>query len=677
MIESVLLKFYELNKRILTFEELEGVNLNGIDESPYFLVSSNEVKLNKRYFIGKLDVKTKFSFLIQAEKDLYIDNSDLNNAFDNDIVLVKITGFDYAVDKVIKSALESIICTVKVKKEKCKFYSEKDYHRFIKVVDAPKTLVSGHVVKLNVDRITTDEIICSFDKIVGHVNDPDIDILKIIYSYDFDVEFSDEVLEEVNKIKPSMDYKARKDLRNEMIITIDGLDAKDLDDAISLTYDGVYHLGVHIADVSYYVQEGMFVDESAYKRGTSVYLVDRVIPMIPHYLSNNLCSLNAHEDKLTISCQMDIDSDGKVVAFDIFPSVIKSYRRMNYTEVNNFIYDNTPLNDKKIEDLIIRMNELSLILKKVRNQRGAINFKSDELKFILNSKGKVIDVEKRETKDAEELIESFMLAANEAVAQHIHSLSYPGIYRIHEKPDIDKLEKAAETIKILGMRIDNKILNPKALQKITNESSNTKYEYIIHNTLLRAMKRAKYTNYLDVHFGLQAKYYTHFTSPIRRYPDLMVHRLLRSLIFEPTELKKKIKHFDSILESTADHSSIQERKAVDLEREVDKLKSAEYMENQIGALYSALIVKILNHGMFVRLSNGIEGFISFKDLKGYYEYDESRLLVSNTSGKTYRLGDTIKVEVLSVNMVEKQINFVVFEKGGKRESNRFKQKGKA
>ena len=674
MIEKILLMFYELNKRVLTPEDLEGVDLNEIEGSPYFLVKNGEIRLNRYYYIGKLSVKNVFSFLLQEGTDFYLYNEDILNAMDNDVVLVKAT-FDNVVEKVLKHSLTSFVATVKIKKD-VRFFTEKNYNRKIKVSNIPDYLVNGHVVKLNVDEITVNEIRCSFDRIIGHENDPGIDILRIIAGYDFETEFSEEVLKEVNAIKPNINYSSRRDLRNELIVTIDGEDAKDLDDAISLTFDGEYHLGVHIADVSYYVKEGMEVDKSALKRGTSVYLVDRVIPMIPHYLSNNLCSLNPDTDKITISCMMDIDVNGKIKYYDIFPSVIKSYRRLNYTEVNNFIYDNVSLDDKKIDDMLVLMNELSLILKKVRNSRGSLNFKSDELKFVLGRNNKVVDVYKRETRDAEELIESFMLCANETVAEFLHSLRYPAIYRIHEKPDLNKLEKAIDTIKSLGLRVDKKVINPKALQKITNDSVGSKYEYIIHNTLLRAMQKAKYTDYLDIHYGLAAKHYTHFTSPIRRYPDLMVHRLLRELVFEPTDLSKKTKHFEDILKEIAVKSSAQERKAVDLEREVDKLKSCEYMEDKVGNTYTGMITKLTKSGMFIKLDNGIEGFSLFRESNIYSDLIMDRVIARSKSGKSYQLGDTIKIEVASVNLLDKQINFKVFDKRKKFENNITKQKSK-
>ncbi|MDL2292692.1 ribonuclease R [Acholeplasma sp. OttesenSCG-928-E16] len=674
-----LLKLYDLKIRSISIDEVSKEQLEEIKLSPYFLILGDNIHLKNEYYLGRIDVKKNFAFLIQDEEDFYIEKRDFNNALDDDIVLVRKNKNDFIVDKVLRRALKSIIATVKIKNKKIRFYTDKDLERFITVIDDTSHLVNGHVVSLFIISIKDNEIITSLNKIVGHINDPGIDILKIVYSYNWPLEFSEEVLDEVAAFNINMEaeLKERTDLRDRLIITIDGKDAKDLDDAIDLSYDGTYyHLGVHIADVSYFVREDTLVNEEAYKRATSVYLADRVIPMLPHYLSNNLCSLNPFEDKLTVTCDMKIDDTGKVLDFLIYPSIIESKKRLSYSEVNDLLYNGTSTGNQEIDNTLIKMNELSNILKKIRRKRGAINFKSEELKFIIKNE-KVIDIEKRETKDGEELIESFMLAANETVAFHLNSLKYPSIYRIHENPDQDKLDDAITTIKALGIPINYKNLNPKVLQKITDQSLGTRYEYIVHNALLRAMKKAKYANHLGIHYGLQARYYTHFTSPIRRYPDLVIHRLLNELIFKPNDLRKKISHFEEILDPICSHSSTNERKAIDMERDVDKLMTINYLMDKIGNIYQGIITKISGHGMFVKLSNGIEGFISIRDIKGFYEFDERNYSLVNNYGNIYKLGDTIKVEVLSVNPLERLINFKIFKKEKKNEGRRTKQKGKA
>ena len=643
-------------------EELRALMSGFFDYHPTY-----GYNLNKKFAIGVLDVKKTVAFLLQDPKDLIIEKRDLKGGMDKDLVLVQKHKKFNEVIKVIKHNLEQLVVNVKKNKKGIWFKTRKNLEKSIIVHEFPEQLVDGHVILVEVTKITKHNIITQYKEIIGHKNDPDIDILEIIFEYNWPLEFSKEVLDSLKHIHidPEYERKNRTDLTKELVVTIDGEDAKDLDDAISLTKteDGNDLLSVHIADVSYYVKEGSLVDQEAYKRATSVYLADRVIPMLPHILSNDLCSLNPFEEKYAITCQMTLDQQSRVIDYQIFPSIIETKRRLTYTEVNDLINHQISLNDEKIDTMILRMNEISQKLKSVRKKRGAIEFKSSELKFQFDKQGKINGVSERITDEGEELIESFMLLANETVAFHFHQFELPGIYRIHEKPDADKMEKSLDLLHKLGQPVDYKrMLKPSSIQKLTENSLNSPYEYIVHNTLLRSMQKAKYSPNSLGHFGLGARYYAHFTSPIRRYPDLLLHRMIRSFLFEPKNLKQKIKHFNSVLSEAAEHTSANERKAIMMERDVDKLKSCEFMLDKIGQNFNALIVQMMGAGMFIKLENGIEGFIALKDLSGYFEYDEETLTYFNHKGTQYRLGDKVLVSLIDVNMMERQMNYTIIKK---------------
>ena len=680
--EHVYLAFYENQTRKVHHDQIGDIPLDLFPflsyEEPYYVLKSD-------ILIGRIDRKKTFGFLRQELKDIYIDQRDLGDAMHDDIVLVK-DGIEPRVIFIVKRALNIIIATLKKGRKDLFFEPETFIDRRLEV-EHYEGLVAGHVVMLEIETIDQFAVYAHVKKIVGHINDPDINTLKIVSAFEWPQKFKADTIDSLKSIK--IDFESEKasrlDLTKELIITIDGKDAKDLDDAISLTIkDDMYHLGVHIADVSHYVKEGTLLDEEAYERSTSSYLADRVIPMLPHLLSNDYCSLNPHEEKLTLSCMMVIDQDGKVQSYDIQKSIIVSHRRMNYDEVNEFFKQDKTLHDHKVEDMLLKMNELSQKLKLIRKQRGEIEFESSELGFKVDSKGKVLDVYERKTDEAEELIESMMLIANETVAFHMYHLGYPCIYRIHEKPDVIKLKMALQTVAKLGFPVNMKQLgNPKPLQILTKNTTDTPYSYIVHMTLLRAMQKAKYSEQQSPHYGLGARYYSHFTSPIRRYPDLILHRMIhRLLLGEAKNLKKDIYHFESILPEVAKHTSDQERKAIQMERDVAKLKSCEYMEDKIGEQYKALITQMMPSGMFVKLSNGIEGFVPLRVLDDYYMYDEHNLTFIGNKGKKYRLGDRVKVELLDVDMAAKKMDFGIIDKKaskrGKTHENYYtKQKGKA
>ena len=670
--KNIYLMFYEEQTRKLHKDITKTVNL---DEYPYLIFDDPYYVLKPNILIGRLDRKPHFGFLRQEPDDIYIDKEQLKDAMHDDIVLVD-TKKQAKVVAIVERALKTVVATVKKGKNGFKFHTDVYLNKRLEV-EPNESLVTGHVVNLEVLHITHDKIFAKVHQIIGHINDPDIETLKIVSGYDWPQTFSDDVLNSIKNIHIDMDMerKQRVDYTNELIITIDGSDAKDLDDAIQLTYqDGLYHLGVHIADVSHYVREKTLLNDTAYERATSVYLADRVIPMLPHILSNDWCSLNPFEEKLTLTCMMTLDQDAKVIDYKIEKTVITSKRRMTYDEVNKFLVENKPLGDQKIEDMLLKMNELSQKLQLVRRKRGEIEFDSNELGFKVDQDGKVIDIYQRETDVAEALIESFMLLANETVAKHMYDVKLPSLYRIHEKPDVLKLRMALEKISKLGIPISLKhIGDPATLQKITDKTADTPIGPIVHMLLLRAMQKAKYTHTQDIHFGLGAMYYTHFTSPIRRYPDLMLHRMIHTFVLNETKnYQKDYDYYDQVMEEIAKHTSTQERKAIQLERDVAKLKSCEYMEPRVNETFKATITQMMPSGMFVALDNGIEGFVPLRLLDDYYQYDENYLMFVGRRGQRYKLGDKVTVKLVSVNMIERKMDFDIIKSKPKKKRKKKK-----
>jgi ribonuclease R len=680
--ENVYLEFYDHQTRKIHQDDLKGIEL---EKYPFLVFDAPYYSFKPDILIGRLDHKKTFGFLRQELEDIYIDQRYLGDAMHDDIVLVK-EGVEPKVVLVVKRALTVLVATLK-KTPKGLFFEPDTYLDRRLEVDSQEGLVAGHVVMLEVESIDQYGVYAHVQQIIGHTNDPDINTLKIVHAYQWPQKFSDQVIDSLKHIHMDMDQekKERLDLTKDLIVTIDGKDAKDLDDAISLSVkNGFYHLGVHIADVSHYVQEGTLIDEEAYRRSTSSYLADRVIPMLPHLLSNDLCSLNPSELKLTLSCNMVLDMDAKVISHEIKKSYIISKKRLTYDEVNQYLKNNQTLHYPEVEQMLTTMNELSQKLKKIRAVRGEIEFESSELGFIVDDKGRVLDVYERKTDDAEELIESFMLIANETVAFHMHEEKLPSIYRIHENPDVIKLKTALQTVAKLGFPVNLKqIGSPKPLQILTKNTSETPYGYIVHMLLLRAMQKAKYSSALAPHYGLGATYYAHFTSPIRRYPDLILHRLIhRFVLGESKHRRTDLLHFESIMAEVATHTSDQERKAVQMERDVQKLKSCEYMSDKIGNFFKSTITQMMPSGMFVKLASGIEGFVPLRVLDDYYMYDEANLTFMGRRGKKYRLGDQVKVELLDVDLATKKMDFVIVDKNKPKKDNKHegykpKQKGKA
>lgn len=659
----------------LTFYEEQSTRVSKIlfsqfDLNKYPLIQDDGdvYQLEKNTFIGKLDVKNNFAFLLQKEKDLYLDIEAINDAMHQDIVLVKMDTYgNLKVVEIVKRALNHLIVTTKIKKNKrLKLISTEIKDKRIALEGVYDYLVDGHVLLLDVTKITKDTIFTSLNKVVGHTNQPDIETLKIVALHGWSTQFNEDIYQTLDAIDVDFEKeKARRlDLTEIFTVTIDGADAKDLDDAISLyEKDGFYHVGIHIADVSFYVKNHDPIDQEAYKRGTSLYLADRVIPMLPHKLSNDLCSLNPDEEKLTLSACIKLTQTGEIVDYDIRESVIKTNYRLTYDRVNDLLEKNVLFEDSNLNTMLFKFESLAQHLEKIRRQRGALNFDSKEIKFIVDEEGKPINVEKRVTKTAEKLIESMMLLANEVVAKHTRLLEIPSIYRIHEKPDLDKMTEAYQTLQKLGFKAINKnVTSSKTLQAILDQSSDSPLAFIAHMILLRSMKKAKYFQEPLGHFGLGAFDYTHFTSPIRRYSDLYLHRILRALIFQKNiAYEKEYQYFSNQVESVSYQASITEKEALTIEREVNQLKSCEYMEDKIGEVFDGTITSMMKSGMFVELDNGIEGFLSLKAFNQFLVYDENRLAYISESG-TYMLGQKIKVILSQVNMIDYQIDFKIYEK---------------
>lgn len=635
---------------------------------------------------GKVQANAKgFAFIIPetdiGEKDVYVASSDLNSAMNGDTVLVRLhpksTGArpEGQVIRILERGLTQVVGTY-VESRSFGFVIADD-KRIPNDIFIPKEAnggaVDGHKVVVKIVNYPEGRMSAEGEVItvLGHKNDPGIDILSIIHKHGLPLEFPEEVLQQANEVPDEIDpeeMKGRRDLRDQTIVTIDGADAKDLDDAVNVEKleNGNYKLGVHIADVSYYVTEDSPIDKEAYERATSCYLVDRVIPMIPHRLSNGICSLNPKVDRLTLSCEMEINPQGQVVAHEIFQSVIRTTERMTYTDVRKILLEEDEEVLKRYEPLIPffkQMGELADILRNKRMERGAIDFDFKESKVLVDEDGKPMDVVLRERSVAERLIEEFMLAANETVAEHFHWMKVPFMYRIHEDPDAEKLGRFLEFITNFGyvVRGTANTLHPRSLQLLLEEIKGEPEETVISTVMLRSMKQAKYDPESIGHFGLSTEFYTHFTSPIRRYPDLIVHRLIRTYLIEGKTDDATIAKWGEKLAVIAAHASEMERRAVEAERDTDELKKVQYMEDKIGEQFEGMISGVTNFGLFVELPNTIEGLVHVSELTDdYYHYDEKQYaMIGERTGNVFRIGDEIEVKVVNVNVDETSIDFEV------------------
>lgn len=646
---------------------------------------------------GKIQMHAKgFAFLIpedEESKDVYIHANDLGSAMNNDKVLVRLektgTEGNRPEGKVIRILERSVIQVVGTFEDNRAFgFVIADDKRIPNDIFIPKGsshgAVSGHKVIARITKYPEGRMSAEGEiiHILGHKNDPGIDIISIIYKHGIAIDFPEEVLEQATNTPDAIapeELEGRRDLRDEMIVTIDGADAKDLDDAVTVKQleNGNYKLGVYIADVSYYIKEGSAMDAEAYERGTSVYLVDRVIPMIPHRLSNGICSLNPQVDRLTLGCEMEINTSGQVVSHEIFQSVINTTERMTYHDVNRILADKDPELRAKYEPLVPmfeQMEELAKILRSKRMGRGAIDFDFKEAKVLVDESGRPTDVVIRERSVGERLIEEFMLAANETVAEHFHWLDVPFIHRIHEDPDEGKLEKFFDFLAGLGVSVKGTAneVHPQALQKVLESLEGEPEEMIVSKLMLRSMKQAKYDPQGIGHFGLATEFYTHFTSPIRRYPDLIVHRLIRTYLINQQMDKGTQKHWKEKLPEIARHTSERERRAVDAERDTDDLKKAEFMKDKIGEEFTGVISSVMNFGMFVELENTIEGLVHVSYLTDdYYHFDErAHALIGERTANIYRIGDEVEVKVVSVNTDEHTVDFELAGTGARKKQNR-------
>lgn len=616
------------------------------------------------------------------DDDIYVAQDNMNGAIHDDIVLVEITSkmnldrLEGRVLKVIKRQVQRYIGEItfdakgkghiKLDDNKIKLNIEIPKDKSLNAVDGHKVVVEL-VKKLNNNLKYEGKVV----EIIGHKNDPGVDILSIIYKYNINTTFPDDVKEEVANINMEVlpgEYHGRRDLREQMIFTIDGDDTKDIDDAISIEKfaNGHYKLGVHIADVSYYVKEGSPLDNEAMERGTSVYLVDRVIPMLPHELSNGICSLNPNVDRLAISCVMEFDSTGKQLDYEIFPSVIKSRIQMTYKKVNSILEKNVvPEGYEPYAETLREMAELAKILRKAKVRRGYINFDIDEAKILVDENCKPTEITVRERGVGENLIEDFMIAANECVATHIYFMNLPFIYRVHEVPKEEKIRSFLAFVSNLGYSIpgDIKDTKPTTMQKILKALEDKPEYKILSSLLLRCMQKAVYKPVNLGHYGLASTCYTHFTSPIRRYPDTTVHRLLRTYLFENKIDNTTIRKWEEKLVYIADHSSDRERASVDCEREVEDMKMAEYMENHIGEEFNGMISSVTSFGMFVELDNLVEGLVPLRDMPDFFVYDEERMtLTGEKSHVKYTIGDKVRVKVVRASKEDKTIDFEVVKK---------------
>ncbi|MDF9823956.1 ribonuclease R [Breznakia sp. PF5-3] len=628
------------------------------------------------YFVGVLRKNPKgFGFVENDEMSIYANRYEIVKYLDGDEVLARIIhnrddSIECEVIKVISHSKHTVIGVIKKKNNRTWFLPDTPMpNQKFKIRNLKDfKLVNDTKVQLYIEKFGKT-LECTILQIIGHKYDPGIDILSILLEHDIEPAFPKGVLQEADQIKEEItedDKKGRLDLRDELTITIDGEDSKDLDDAISVKRKGKnYVLGVHIADVSYYVKEGSLLDKEAYKRGTSVYVVDRVVPMLPHVLSNGICSLNEKVERLTLSCIMEINHHGEVVDYKIAPSYIKTTRRMTYTNVNLILNGNQKV-QKKFDDLLEMLDDakqLSMILRKRKDALGEIDFDKKESKILVDKQGKVKDIVLRERGEAERIIEDFMIAANECVAAHTKHLDMPSIYRVHETPDPKKMREFAHLVNTMGytLKADVNHVYPKQLQQLLKQAHKDPSFDVLSTYMLRSMRKARYDQNCLGHFGLGLQEYTHFTSPIRRYPDLIVHRMLRKHYFNHVHNLEMIEKDEHFIDEASEHTSKMERNAVEAERDVEDMKKCEYMEAYINHKFDGVVSSITKFGMFVELENTIEGLVHISTLKDdVYHYDDrAKALIAQHSAKQYKMGQKVRVKVIDASKFKKQIDFEI------------------
>lgn len=683
------------HNKALTYEEILEKLTD--EEIPYLpevlskLVKELKIRLTKKGKYVKFDDNSQkigvfagnrkgFGFVIidGEEKDYFINRENVNGAIDGDEVVIKVIDegtHEAVVERVNKRNLNNLLVGELYSKEE-KNYLKLDNDKINIIVEINDTLgaVPGNKVVCKVENKVekSNYYQGKIIRVLGHKDDPGVDILSIAMRYNINDIFPDTVINELKDIPNEVSQSEltnRKDLTNEVIFTIDGDDTKDIDDAISIKKleNGNYLLGVHIADVSHYVKEGTALGDEAYARGTSSYLANTVIPMLPHQLSNGICSLNPNVIRLTLSCIMEFDDKGKIVNSDIFESYIKSRKQMTYKCVNKILLEDTiPEGYEEFVPDLKLMYELSKIIRKRKVELGYLDFDVPEPKIITDENGKAIDIQKRIQSAGENLIEDFMISANETVASTIAYMDLPFIYRVHGTPDMDKIKNFLHFTAVLGYKVNANLKNitPKTIQNILEQLKDKEEYNILSSMLLRSMQKAVYDNVNIGHFGLASKFYTHFTSPIRRFPDLTVHRLLRTYLFNHNIDNETVNYFSVELPAIAKQSSSREQAATQCERDVDDMKMAEYMENHIGETYRGTISTVTNYGIYVELDNLVEGMIKIDSLDDYYFYDESTFsLVGKRSKKRYTLGQKIDIIVDSVIKEKGLVNFKPYKKG--------------
>lgn len=656
-------------------EKLDELKING------YLIKENGKYGNLKYhklIRGTIQIKEKGYGFIKTDEGIeyYVDKESTNTAINGDIVLAKVYNVRHGdlqeskVVRIVKRNTSLIVGTV-IKGLLVK-PDDRRINKLIKL-DNTKGLVIGHKVRVKITDFNSKlGLKGELESIIGHKDDPGVDILSLVYKYEVPTEFDDSVMAEVELLNDEVssdELNGRTDLTNETIITIDGDSSKDFDDAVNLTIldNGNYLLGVHIADVSHYIKEGSKLDEEAYLRGNSIYLVDRVIPMLPHTLSNGICSLNEGVIRLTVTCEMEINQLGEVVSYKIYPSYIKSKHRMTYNNVNKMLDGDISIIEQynDIYHMILDMDNLREILKYRRLKRGAIEFDDSEVELDVDEFGKPLNVYLRQRYNAERLIEEFMLVANETVAEAICHMELPFIYRIHENPDKKRLQHIFTMLKNLGYKFKfnlNKVYSSD-IANVLNKIKGKPEEKALNTLLLRCMAKARYSDECVGHYGLAAKYYTHFTSPIRRYSDLIVHRMLRKYLFlNDLEINGLI-IAQSKMYDVAFQTSKTERIAVDLEREVTDMKVAEYMEDHIDEVFDGIISSITNFGFYVELENGVEGLVRLSNLRGYYVYDEKNMrLLSEFGNKIYQIGNKVRVKCIDASKEDGTVDFLPIRK---------------
>ncbi len=677
-------------------EDFRAILRELLEEGKLALTSKAKyVKGNGRALTGTFISHAKgFGFVeIEGrEEDLYIPEGKTGGAFHKDTVEVALLPEtegkrqEAQVVRIVSRGMKQIVGTYDRAKENYGFVVP-DNNKLPQDIFVPKEhskgAMSGHKVVVDItdygnDRKSPEGRVV---EILGHINDPGVDIMSIVRGYELPVEFSTKIMNQVERVSQEVseaDMEGRRDLRDLVMVTIDGEDAKDLDDAVSIAFDGErYRLGVHIADVTNYVQENSALDREALKRGTSVYLVDRVIPMLPHALSNGICSLNAGSDRLALSCLMTVEPDGEISDYEICESVIRVDKRMSYTVVKELLEDEGLAEReeaygqyKELVPMFREMEKLAAILREKRRKRGSIDFDFPECKILLDRDGHPTEIKPYERNVATDIIEDFMLAANETIAQHFYWMELPFVYRIHDVPDGERIQKLAAFINNFGyymkavgragQKTSGEEVHPKEIQKLLAKIAGTPEEPMISRLALRSMKQAKYSVDCSGHFGLACPYYCHFTSPIRRYPDLQIHRIIKEQLRGRLK-EERIAHYREILPEVAKHSSETERRAEEAERETDKLKKVEYMEERIGEEYDGVISGITSFGIYVELPNTVEGLIHVSKLPGdFFRYDESRYeMVGDATGKSYKLGMPVRVRVEDCDRFNRTIDFSI------------------